>query len=153
MGSFEWKVGSPEPAFSAEALRVFQFDPGTPLPFRDLLRMMPREERRGKRALLSETLQSQGNLTRDIPLVLPDGQVHIIHTEASPEFNENGQLVGYTGIVQDVPDWPAEPQPADRTHRARARRGTPHGPSGWPAGDRPGPLQGHQRHAGPWRWR
>jgi predicted signal transduction protein with EAL and GGDEF domain/DNA-binding response OmpR family regulator len=109
MGSFEWKVGSPEPAFSAEALRVFQFDPGTSLPFRDLLRMMPKEERRGKRALLTETLQSQGNLTRDIPLVLSDGQVHIIHTEASPEFNEHGQLVGYTGIVQDVTDrWNAE---------------------------------------------
>ena len=109
MGSFEWKVGSPEPLFSAEALRVFQFDPGTSLPFRDLLRMMPKEERRGKRALLSETLQSQGNLTRDIPLVLPDGQVHIIHTEASPELNEHGQLTGYTGIVQDVTDrWNAE---------------------------------------------
>ena len=109
MGSFEWKVGSPEPVFSTEALRVFQFDPGTSLPFRDLLRMMPKEERRGKRTLLSETLQSQGNLTRDIPLVLPDGQVHIIHTEASPELNEHGQLVGYTGIVQDVTDrWNAE---------------------------------------------
>ena len=109
MGSFEWKVGSPEPVFSTEALRVFQFDPGTSLPFRDLFRMMPKEERRGKRALLSETLQSQGNLTRDIPLVLPDGQVHIIHTEASPELNEHAQLVGYTGIVQDVTDrWNAE---------------------------------------------
>lgn len=109
MGSFEWRVGSQEPAFSAEALRVFQLEPGTPLPFRDLLRMMPKEERRGKRALLSETLQSQGNLTRDIPLVLPDGQVHIIHTEASPEFSEHGQLLGYTGIVQDVTDrWNAE---------------------------------------------
>ena len=109
MGSFEWKAGSPEPVFSAEALRVFQFDPGTSLPFRDLLRMMPKEERRGKRALLSETLHSQGNLTRDIPLTLPDGQLHIIHTEASPEINEQGQLVCYTGIVQDVTDrWNAE---------------------------------------------
>ncbi|MBX9717065.1 MAG: EAL domain-containing protein, partial [Burkholderiaceae bacterium] len=35
--------------------------------------------------------------------------VHIIHTEASPEFNEHGQLLGYTGIVQDVTDrWNAE---------------------------------------------
>ena len=109
MGSFEWRVGSLEPAFSAEALHVLQFDPGTSLPFRDLLRMMPKEERRGKRALLSETLQSQGNLTRDIALVLPDGQVHIIHTEASPEFSEQGLLVGYSGIVQDVTDrWNAE---------------------------------------------
>ena len=109
MGSFEWRVGCSEPAFSAEALRVFQLEPGTSVPFRDLLRMMPKEERRGKRALLAETLQSQGNLTRDIPLVLPDGQVHIIHTEASPEFNEHGQLLGYTGIVQDVTDrWNAE---------------------------------------------
>ena len=109
MGSFEWKVGTAQPTFSAEALRVFQFEPGTPLPFRDLLRMMPKEERRGKRALLRDTLHTQGNLTRDIPLLLSDAQVHIIHTEASPEFNEHHKLVGYTGIVQDVTErWNAE---------------------------------------------
>ena len=109
MGSFDWRVGSPAPAFSAEALRVFQLGPGAELPFRKLLRMLPRDERRGKRALLVETLESKGGLTRDIPLVLADGFVHIIHTEASPEYNEQGQLVGYTGIVQDVTDrWNAE---------------------------------------------
>ena len=109
MGSFDWRIGTPAPVFSAEALRVFQLEPGTVLPFRDLLRMMPKEERRGKRALLAETLQSRGGLTRDIPLVLADGLVHIIHTEASPEYNELGQLVGYAGIVQDVTDrWNAE---------------------------------------------
>ena len=109
MGSFDWRIGSPAPVFSAEALRVFQQEPGSSLLFRDLLRMMPKEERRGKRALLAETLQSKGGLTRDIPLLLVDGMVHIIHTEASPEFNESGQPIGYAGIVQDVTDrWNAE---------------------------------------------
>jgi diguanylate cyclase (GGDEF)-like protein len=44
-------------------------------------------------------------LATDIPITLPDGrQQRIIHVEAEPEFNEHGNLSGYTGIVQDVTD-------------------------------------------------
>jgi predicted signal transduction protein with EAL and GGDEF domain/DNA-binding response OmpR family regulator len=109
MGSFEWRLGESTPSFSAEALRVFQRGPNDVMPFRHLLRMLPKDDRRGKRDLLVETLQSKGALTRDIPLTLADGFVHIIHIEASPEYGKHGQIVGYAGIVQDVTDrWNAE---------------------------------------------
>jgi predicted signal transduction protein with EAL and GGDEF domain len=35
---------------------------------------------------------------------LADGRQRVIHVEAEAEFNEQGQNVGYTGIVQDVTD-------------------------------------------------
>ena len=109
MGSFEWRLGESTPNFSAEALRVFQRGPSEVMPFRQLLRMLPKDDRRGKRDLLVETLQTRRALTRDIPLTLADGAIHIIHIEASPEVNEQGQVVGYAGIVQDVTDrWNAE---------------------------------------------
>jgi CheY-like chemotaxis protein len=92
---------------------------------------------------------------------------HVVHVEAEPEFNEHGQMVGYTGIVQDVTDRRvAEDKirhlanfdaltglPNRRQLIWRAERALEHGPTPGPpvraAADRPGPLQDHQRHAGP----
>jgi diguanylate cyclase (GGDEF)-like protein len=109
MGSFEWLVGSSTPDFSPQALRVFQREPHEVLSFGTLVRMLPKEERRGKRTMLVETLETVAPFTRDIPMRLPDGQVHIVHLEASPETTESGKLIGYSGIVQDVTDrWNAE---------------------------------------------
>lgn len=109
MGSFEWLVGSSTPDFSPQALRVFQREPHEVLSFGTLVRMLPKEERRGKRTMLAETLETVAPFTRDIPMRLPDGQVHIVHLEASPETTESGKLIGYSGIVQDVTDrWNAE---------------------------------------------
>ena len=56
MGSFEWRVGVAAPSFSAQALRVFQLEPDVTLSFGSLLRMLPKEERRGKRAVLAPAL-------------------------------------------------------------------------------------------------
>ena len=39
-----------------------------------------------------------------MPVLLRDRRERIIHVEAEPEFNEHGNSVGYTGIVQDVTD-------------------------------------------------
>ena len=109
MGSFEWLVGSSAPDFSPQALRVFQREPHEVLSFGTLVRMLPKEERRGKRTMLAETLETVAPFTRDIPMRLPDGLVHIVHLEASPETTELGELLGYSGIVQDVTDrWNAE---------------------------------------------
>ncbi len=109
MGSFEWRTGVAVPSFSNQALRVFQLKPDSTLPFGTLLRMLPKPERRGKRALFADTIDSKSALTRDIPMLLADGAVHVIHIEASPEIGEAGQLLGYSGIVQDVTDrWNAE---------------------------------------------
>ena len=43
-------------------------------------------------------------LATDVPATLLDGRQRIIHVEAEPEFNDHGQGLAYTGIVQDVTD-------------------------------------------------
>jgi PAS domain S-box-containing protein len=43
-------------------------------------------------------------LVTDLPLTLPDGRQRVVHIEAEPEFNEQGNASGYTGILQDVTD-------------------------------------------------
>ena len=104
MGSFDWKRDQGSPVFSVEGLRVFGLGPGNELEFRHLLRLLPKEDRSGFMTVLHEVMSHSSVLATDIPVTLTDGRQRIIHTEAEPEFNEHGNLIGYTGIVQDVTD-------------------------------------------------
>ncbi|QTN24473.1 EAL domain-containing protein [Rhizobacter sp. AJA081-3] len=104
MGSFDWKRGDGGPIFSPEGLRVFGLAPDESLPFRTLLRMLPDEDRSGLLTVLREVLKHSSVLATDVPVTLLDGRQRIVHVEAEPEFNEHGNLIGYTGIVQDVTD-------------------------------------------------
>ncbi len=108
MGSFDWRRGERgERAgllLSSESLRVFGFGPHERIGLRSLLRMVPQDERRLLLRQLHEALRHSSVLATDAPIVLLDGRQRIIHIEAEPDFNEHGQGVGYTGIVQDVTD-------------------------------------------------
>ena len=104
MGSFDWHRGHGNPLFSVEGLRVFGLGPGDMPSMRALLRMVPTEDRTGFVTILHEVIRHSSVLATDIPVTLPDARQRIIHVEAEPEFNEHGNLSGYTGIVQDVTD-------------------------------------------------
>ncbi|MEY2890651.1 MAG: hypothetical protein RJA98_559 [Pseudomonadota bacterium] len=104
MGSVDWRMGLPCPVFSPEGLRVFGLPPDTHMSFRAMLRMVPAEDRGVVLLMLREVTSHASVLATDIRVLLPDNRSRIIHTEAEPEFNEHGLLVGYTGIVQDVTD-------------------------------------------------
>lgn len=103
MGSFDWRRRHGM-AVSEEALRVFGLRPQDARSMRQLLRMVPRDDRRSLLRLLHERLRTSSVLDTDVPIVLLDGKRRILHFEAEPEYNEQGQSVGYTGIVQDVTD-------------------------------------------------
>jgi PAS domain S-box-containing protein len=104
MGSFDWRRGAGGPVLSSEGLRVFGVGPDELLPFRSVLRMLPNEDRRGLLTVLREVLKHSSVLATDVPVTLRDGRQRIVHVEAEPEFNEHGNLIGYSGIVQDVTD-------------------------------------------------
>ncbi len=104
MGSFDWHRGAGGPVFSVEGLRVFGLAPGDLLPFRSLLRMLADDDRAGLISVLREVLKHSSVLATDVPVTLMDGRQRIVHVEAEPEFNEHGNLTGYSGIVQDVTD-------------------------------------------------
>ena len=104
MGSFDWRSGQPAPTFSVEGLRVFGLDAGAVLPFRRLMRMLAKEDRSGLMTLLGDVLKHGSVLATDIAVTLMDSRQRIVHIEAEPEYNEHGNMTGYTGIVQDVTD-------------------------------------------------
>ena len=104
MGSFDWRRGIGDLVFSLEGLRVFGLGPYDRLGLRRIIRMMPAEEQKGFRRILREVLNHGTVLCNDIQVNLTDGRQRILHIEAEPEFNELANIVGYTGIVQDVTD-------------------------------------------------
>ncbi|RZJ07742.1 MAG: EAL domain-containing protein [Rubrivivax sp.] len=105
MGSFEWKrdiTGSF--MISAEGLRVFGRGPQDRLDFISVMRMVPGDDRHVFLRLLRDVIAHTSVLITDLPLTLPDGRQRVVHIEAEPEFNEQGGVHGYTGILQDVTD-------------------------------------------------
>ena len=104
MGSFDWRRKQSSLLFSTEGLRVLGLGPDDAPDLRRLLRMLTPEDRAGLLSGLHGVYAHNSVLATDIPMTLDDGRQRIIHTEAEPEFNEHGHLVGYTGIVQDVTD-------------------------------------------------
>ena len=104
MGSFDWRRGHGGLVFSIEGLRVFGLGPNDALAFRPLLRMLSKDDRSGLVAVLHQVMKHSTVLATDIPATLRDGRPRIVHVEAEPEFSEQGALIGYSGIVQDVTD-------------------------------------------------
>jgi predicted signal transduction protein with EAL and GGDEF domain/DNA-binding NarL/FixJ family response regulator len=105
MGSFEWRRDVPASfAISAEGLRVFGRGPQDRLDFIGVMRMVPGDDRHVFLRLLRDVIAHTSVLITDLPLTLPDGRQRVVHIEAEPEFNEQGGVQGYTGILQDVTD-------------------------------------------------
>ena len=104
MGSFDWRIGTGGPLFSAEGLRVLGLDPEASLGMRQALRLVPADARGDLLDLLHDTLRHASALATDMPVNLRDNKLRIVHVEAEPEFTEHGQLCGYSGFVQDVTD-------------------------------------------------
>jgi predicted signal transduction protein with EAL and GGDEF domain/DNA-binding response OmpR family regulator len=104
MGSFDWRPAPRGLRLEPEALRVLGRSPRQTLGLRQMLRALVGAERHGMAALLREVLRHSTVLDTDATVALPDGRRRIIHIEAEPEFNEQGSLCGYTGVLQDVTD-------------------------------------------------
>ena len=102
MGSFDWRRHELGLAMQPEGLRVFGLPPMERVSVRRLLRMVQADDRGPFMRLLREQLHSSSVLALDITIEQYDSHQRVIHLEAEPEFNEHGQCIGYSGIVQDV---------------------------------------------------
>jgi len=103
MGSFEWRRAQGSFVLAAEALRVLGLGPHAALDFISAMRLVPNAERSAFLRLLRDVMAHNSTLVTDLPVSLADVR-RFIHIEAEPEFNELGNVVGYTGVIQDVTD-------------------------------------------------
>jgi predicted signal transduction protein with EAL and GGDEF domain/DNA-binding response OmpR family regulator len=101
MGSFDWWPGSGL-VLEREALRVVGRGPGAPLSVVQVMRLLVPRARRAMAPMLRDVLRHSTVFDCDLTICLPDGRERIVHVEAEPEFDDQGGMCGYTGILQDV---------------------------------------------------
>ena len=101
MGSFDWWPGSGL-VLEREALRVVGRGPGAPLSVAQVMRLLVPRARRAMAPMLRDVLRHSTVFDCDLTICLPDGRERIVHVEAEPEFDDQGGMCGYTGILQDV---------------------------------------------------
>jgi diguanylate cyclase (GGDEF)-like protein len=101
MGSFDWRPGRGL-LLEREALRVVGRGLGAPLSVAQMMRLLVPRARRAMAPMLRDVLRHSTVFDRDLTICLPDGRERILHVEAEPEFDDQGGLCGYTGILQDV---------------------------------------------------
>ncbi len=105
MGSFEWRQHQrPQVRLEPEALRVLGHALRPRGELRSVLRLLQRRERTRMVGLLRSVWHHATVLDTDCAMQLPDGRKRVIHIEAEPEFDVAGQLIAYTGVIQDVTD-------------------------------------------------
>jgi predicted signal transduction protein with EAL and GGDEF domain/DNA-binding response OmpR family regulator len=104
MGSFEWRKDALAPQFSLEALRVLGFGAAAAPSLHRLLQLLSADDRTSLLGVVREVVRHGSVLTTDVAVTQRGGRRRIVRIEAEPEFSENGHLLGYTGIVQDLTD-------------------------------------------------
>jgi predicted signal transduction protein with EAL and GGDEF domain/DNA-binding response OmpR family regulator len=104
MGSFEWRPQAGGLVLTPESLRVVGHALRDEISLRATVRLVPRRLRGGICALLRQVWGHATVLDADMMISLRDGRQRVLHVEAEPEFDAQGVLTGYTGIVQDVTD-------------------------------------------------
>ncbi|MEX8495082.1 putative bifunctional diguanylate cyclase/phosphodiesterase [Sphaerotilus sp.] len=103
MGSFDWRLGGGL-QLEPEALRVIGHGPRAPLSVPEVMRLLVPGARRAMAPLLRDVVRHGTVLDSDVTICLPDGRERIVHVEAEPEFDDQGGLCAYAGIIQDVTD-------------------------------------------------
>jgi len=103
MGSFEWQAGQGV-RLSVEAQRVLGVSAEPQWTVARLLRLVPRADRSLLTSLLRELAEQTCALVTDLPFCSHGDRARMLHLEAEPEFDEHGQLLGYSGVLQDVTD-------------------------------------------------
>jgi len=103
MGSFDWRLGGGL-QLEPEALRVIGHGPRAPLSVPEVMRLLAARARRVMAPLLRDVVRHGTVLDSDVTICLPDGRERIVHVEAEPEFDDQGGLCAYAGIIQDVTD-------------------------------------------------
>ncbi|PXW93716.1 diguanylate cyclase (GGDEF)-like protein [Sphaerotilus hippei] len=104
MGSFDWRVGPPGLRLEPEALRVLGHAVPVQASARQLLRLLGLPERQRLLRLVRDVIHHATVLDADACVQLPDGRERVLHIEAEPEFDVQGGLCAYTGVIQDVTD-------------------------------------------------
>jgi PAS domain S-box-containing protein len=103
VGSWEWDVVTGKRSWSDEFFRLLGFKPGEIEPsYKTYLTRVHPDDRIAAEQILKEVLATKQPASADTRVVLPDGEVRILQTQARVIVDESGKVVRRVGTTQDV---------------------------------------------------
>ncbi len=103
IGNWEWDLVTDELSWSDEVYRIYGYEPKEFVPTLDkLLEIVHPEDRDLLREAIDGALYEDRPYDFDHRIVLPDGEVRVIHRQAKVFFDEEGKPLRMVGTVQDV---------------------------------------------------
>ena len=103
VGSFTWDFRSGEALWSSEMYRMFELEPGAPIPTPEAVieRYHP-DDRAGLIHMMKTRAQSGGSGFSQVRLVRRDGSIMHIETRSSVQRDGAGRPISMTGSLQDI---------------------------------------------------
>jgi len=112
IGSWEWLPETGNLRWSTEGLRIFGYDDGvTDRQADDWQKRVHPDDLAATLATLAAHRDKGTPFEMTYRIVLPDGTIRVIHEHIDPIVDDNGQVIGEPGTIQDITEW-------DRAQRA-----------------------------------
>jgi signal transduction histidine kinase len=100
-GSFSWRMGTDEIAWSDQAYRIFDLDPAKPVTFELIEARIHPDDVALCRDVVDRARSEGSGFEYELRLLMPDHSVKYLHVVAHAARNRDGVLE-YIGAVQDV---------------------------------------------------
>lgn len=104
IGSWEYEYQTDKLWWSDEYFEIFGLDPVTDIPSKELYINSIHEEDRSKTNTAAKQLKQKGYKDITVRVLVPDGDIRVIHEIAQAEFDKEGQPILLRGTVQDITD-------------------------------------------------
>ncbi|HTI16875.1 MAG TPA: AAA family ATPase [Trinickia sp.] len=101
-GSWRWKVGTGEVAWSDEHFRIFDFDPATTQPsYATFMERIHTDDQPSLEQALDRAVRNRSRFQHEYRIVLPGGAVKHVQSVGLPDITEAGE-VEFVGTVMDI---------------------------------------------------
>jgi len=102
LGHWDWNITEETLYWSDEIYRIFGLDPQQfCASYEAFLQSVHADDREMVEQAVNEAL-TKNNYNIDHRIVLPHGEVRIVHEQAEVQFNKDGQAIQMLGTVQDI---------------------------------------------------
>ena len=118
VGNWDWNVKTGDVTWSEQVYHIFGLTPGeSPKKIESIMEMFHPEERKLHEKLVMEAARDHRKYTFDSRIILPDGGMKFLRSTSEGNYDEHGDLLKLTGIVQDITDYKQAEINLDRSER------------------------------------
>jgi PAS domain S-box-containing protein len=104
IGVWQWTLGE-EVKWSGELFRIYGVTPSQYKPsYEGYLQKIHPDDRPRIRFILEEAIREVKSFSQDEKIVRPDGSIRHLRTWGHPVTNQEGKLIRYLGVCQDITD-------------------------------------------------